>query len=63
MKRKVWLTLFGKSKLRVIEDGKQQIQVIGLIDSVVIFVEDVFKLIISCNNLQTSEVIAGCDEL
>ena len=63
MKRKIWLTLFGKSKLRVIEDRKQQVQVIGLIDSVVSFVEDVFKLIKSCNNLQTSEDIAGCDEL
>ena len=63
MKRNVWLTLFGKSKLRVIEDGKQQVQVIGITESVVIFVEDVFKLIKSCNNLQTLEVIARFDEL
>ena len=59
----LWLNLFGKSKLRDLEDGKQQVQVIGLIDSVVSSVEDVFKLIISCNNLGTLEVIAGFDEL
>ena len=63
MKRKIWLTLFGKSKLRVIEDRKQQVQVIGLIDSVVTSVEDILKLIITENNLQTSEAIARCDEL
>ena len=49
--------------MRVLEDGKQQVQVFGLIDSIVSLVEDVFKLIISENNLQTLEVIAGCDEL
>ena len=63
MKRKIWLTLFGKSKLRVIEDRKQQVQVIGLIDIVVTSVEDILKLIITENNLQTSEAIARCDEL
>ena len=63
MKRKIWLTLFGKSKLRVIEDRKQQVQVIGLIDIVVTSVEDILKLIISENNHRTLEVIARCDEL
>jgi hypothetical protein len=49
--------------MQVLEDGKQQVQVIGLIDSVVNSIEDVFKLIIFCNNPQTLEVIARFDEL
>ena len=61
--RKIWLTSFAKSKMQVLEDGKQQVQVIGLIDSVVNSIEDVFKLIIFCNNPQTLEVIARFDEL
>ena len=46
--------LSGKSKLRVLEDGKQQVVVVGLTESVVTSVEDVLKLITSGNNLRTS---------
>ena len=46
--------LSGKSKLRVLEDGKQQVVVVGLTESVVSSVEDVLKLITSGNNLRTS---------
>ena len=46
--------LSGKSKLRVLEDGKQQVQVVGLTESVVSSVEDVLKLITSGNNIRTS---------
>ena len=51
---KVFDLLSGKSKLRVLEDGKQQVQVVGLTESVVSSVEDVLKLITSGNNLRTS---------
>ena len=51
---KVFDLLSGKSKLRVLEDGKQQVQVVGLTESVVTSVEDVLKLITSGNNLRTS---------
>lgn len=37
--------LADKAKLRVLEDGKQQIQVVGLTETVVENVEDVFKII------------------
>ena len=46
--------LSGKSKLRVLEDGKQQVVVVGLTESVVDCVEDVLKLITHGNNLRTS---------
>ena len=46
--------LSGKSKLRVLEDGKQQVQVVGLTESVVGSVDDVLKLITSGNILRTS---------
>ena len=46
--------LSGKSKLRVLEDGKQQVVVVGLTETVVTSVEDVLKLITSGNNLRTS---------
>merc|ERR1719510_1111117 len=46
--------LSGKSKLRVLEDGKQQVVVVGLTESVVTSVDDVLKLITSGNNLRTS---------
>ena len=51
---KVFDLLSGKSKLRVLEDGKQQVQVVGLTETVVESVEDVLKLITSGNNLRTS---------
>lgn len=51
---KVFDLLSGKSKLRVLEDGKQQVQVVGLTESVVSSVDDVLKLITSGNNLRTS---------
>ena len=51
---KVFDLLSGKSKLRVLEDGKQQVQVVGLTESVVSSVEDVLKLITSGNNIRTS---------
>jgi len=51
---KVFDLLSGKSKLRVLEDGKQQVQVVGLTESVVTCVEDVLKLITSGNNIRTS---------
>ena len=46
--------LSGKSKLRVLEDGKQQVVVVGLTESQVDCVEDVLKLITHGNNLRTS---------
>merc|ERR1719334_1061472 len=51
---KVFDLLSGKSKLRVLEDGKQQVVVVGLQESDVNSVEDVLKLITSGNNLRTS---------
>merc|ERR1719392_244144 len=51
---KVFDLLSGKSKLRVLEDGKQQVQIVGLMESEVSSVEDVLKLITSGNNLRTS---------
>ena len=50
--------LSGKSKLQVLEDGKQQVQVVRLTESVVTSAEDVLKLITSGNNLQYSEIIS-----
>ena len=46
--------LSGKSKLRVLEDGKQQVVVVGLAEKVVTCVEDVLKHIANGNNLRTS---------
>jgi len=51
---KVFDLLSGKSKLRVLEDGKQQVVVVGLTESEVDCVEDVLKLITHGNNLRTS---------
>ena len=51
---KVFDLLSGKSKLRVLEDGKQQVVVVGLTESQVDCVEDVLKLITHGNNLRTS---------
>ena len=46
--------LSGKSKLRVLEDGKQQVVVVGLTERVVDCVEDVLKHITNGNILRTS---------
>ena len=46
--------LSGKSKLRVLEDGKQQVQVVGLTEKTVNSVEDVLKLINHGNHIRTS---------
>jgi len=51
---KVFDLLSAKAKLRVLEDGKQQVQVVGLTESVVTSVEDVLKLITSGNSIRTS---------
>merc|ERR1712038_1438822 len=51
---KVFDLLSGKSKLRVLEDGKQQVVVVGLTETDVECVEDVLKLITHGNNLRTS---------
>ena len=46
--------LSGKSKLRVLEDGKQQVVVVGLTEREVDCVEDVLKHITNGNILRTS---------
>lgn len=51
---KVFDLLSGKSKLRVLEDGKQQVVVVGLTEKEVDCVEDVLKLITHGNNIRTS---------
>ncbi|EDW86283.1 uncharacterized protein Dwil_GK17268 [Drosophila willistoni] len=51
---KVFDLLADKQKLRVLEDGKQQVQVVGLTEKVVDGVEDVLKLIQHGNAARTS---------
>jgi len=51
---KVFDLLSGKSKLRVLEDGKQQVVIVGLTEKDVDCVEDVLKLITHGNNIRTS---------
>ncbi|XP_076019747.1 kinesin-like protein KIF2A [Genypterus blacodes] len=51
---KVFDLLNGKAKLRVLEDGKQQVQVVGLQESEVKNTEDVLKLIKVGNGCRTS---------
>lgn len=51
---KVFDLLNGKAKLRVLEDGKQQVQVVGLIEKEVDSVEEVLKLIQHGNSVRTS---------
>ncbi|XP_013105122.1 kinesin-like protein Klp10A [Stomoxys calcitrans] len=51
---KVFDLLSDKQKLRVLEDGKQQVQVVGLTEKVVDSVEEVLKLIQHGNNARTS---------
>jgi len=51
---KVFDLLSGKSKLRVLEDGKQQVVIVDLTEKEVDCVEDVLKLITHGNNIRTS---------
>ncbi|XP_013785422.1 kinesin-like protein KIF2A isoform X2 [Limulus polyphemus] len=51
---KVFDLLNEKSKLRVLEDGKQQVQVVGLQEKLVKCVDDVLKLIQHGNSVRTS---------
>ncbi|XP_055371562.1 kinesin-like protein Klp10A isoform X2 [Condylostylus longicornis] len=51
---KVFDLLSDKQKLRVLEDGKQQVQVVGLTEKVVENVEEVLKLIQHGNTARTS---------
>ncbi|KAK9890088.1 hypothetical protein WA026_008898 [Henosepilachna vigintioctopunctata] len=51
---KVFDLLNNKAKLRILEDGKQQVQVVGLTELVVISTEDVLKLIQKGNQARTS---------
>lgn len=51
---KVFDLLGDKQKLRVLEDGKQQVQVVGLTEKVVDSVEEVLKLIQHGNATRTS---------
>jgi len=46
--------LNGKAKLRVLEDGKQQVQLVGLLERSVDTVEEVLKLIQHGNGVRTS---------
>ena len=46
--------LNGKAKLRVLEDGKQQVQLVGLCERSVDTVEEVLKLIQHGNGVRTS---------
>ena len=46
--------LNGKAKLRVLEDGKQQVQLVGLCERSVESVEEVLKLIQHGNSVRTS---------
>lgn len=51
---KVFDLLNGKAKLRVLEDGKQQVQLVGLCERSVDSVEEVLKLIQHGNGVRTS---------
>lgn len=51
---KVFDLLSEKNKLRVLEDGKQQVQIVGLTERVVDSVEEVLKLIQHGNSTRTS---------
>ncbi|KAF2882296.1 hypothetical protein ILUMI_23861 [Ignelater luminosus] len=51
---KVFDLLNNKAKLRILEDGKQQVQVVGLTEKVVVSVDEVLKLIQKGNLARTS---------
>lgn len=46
--------LADKAKLRVLEDGKQQVQIVGLTEKVVDNVDEVLRLIQHGNTARTS---------
>jgi len=48
--------LNGKAKLRVLEDGKQQVQIVGLKEAEISCTDDVMKLIQHGNSVRTSGV-------
>ena len=53
--------LNGKQKLRVLEDGKQQVQIVGVKEAEVSCVDDVMQLIEHGNAVRTSGVtFANC---
>jgi kinesin family protein 2/24 len=56
---KVFDLLNAKQKLRVLEDAKQQVQVVGLKEEEIRCVEDVFRLIQHGNNVRTSGVTSA----
>jgi kinesin family protein 2/24 len=56
---KVFDLLNNKLKLRVLEDGKQQVQVVGLKEEMVTCVDDVLKLITHGNQVRTSGVTSA----
>jgi len=51
--------LNNKQKLRVLEDAKQQVQIVGLKEEEIRCVEDVFRLIQHGNNVRTSGVTSA----
>lgn len=51
---KVFDLLNGKAKLRVLEDARNQVQIVGLLEKAVEKVEDVLNLIQCGNNIRTS---------
>ena len=51
--------LNNKLKLRVLEDGKQQVQVVGLKEEAITCVDDVLKLITHGNQVRTSGVTSA----
>lgn len=51
---KVFDLLADKAKLRVLEDGKQQVQIVGLTEQVVDSVDEVLRLIQNGNSARTS---------
>jgi kinesin family protein 2/24 len=53
---KVFDLLNNKTKLRVLEDGKQQVQIVGLKEAEINSVDDVLKLIQHGNVVRTSGV-------
>lgn len=56
---KVFDLLNGKQKLRVLEDAKSQVQVVGLSERRVDSVDDVLKLIQVGNNIRTSGITSA----
>lgn len=59
----LWYQVFdllnNKLKLRVLEDGKQQVQVVGLKEEMITCVDDVLRLISHGNQVRTSGVTSA----